>query len=114
MKRPVLDGAGNYVFHTLGGAVVEFPSDDVARFVKRRKILEEFEVRLESAAGDAIALWDVSEWARASKFASGAVRALEALVLIDPENVSRIGGWVTSSRMDAGCPATRPTPRAAW
>jgi hypothetical protein len=88
VKQPILNGPGNYVFHTLGGAVVEFPSDDVARFVKRRKILEEFEVRLESAAGDAIALWDVSEWAREQGLRPERSRALEALVLVDPANVS--------------------------
>jgi hypothetical protein len=88
LKRPPTEGLGNYVFQTLGGAVVEFPSEEVARFIKRRKICEEFEVRLESAAGDAIALWAVAEWAREQGLRPERARALEALVAIDPANVA--------------------------
>lgn len=93
---------------TMAGAVVEIPAEQVQKYTKRRRVVEQFEVRFVETSPTVEALWELAEWAREQGLRPQRSQALEALLKVDPEHVAahrglghlrQDGEWMTHEQL---------------
>ncbi len=93
---------------TMAGAVVDVPAEQVQKFTKRRRVVEQFELRFVETPPTVEALWELAEWAREQGLRPQRSQALEALLKVDPEHVAahrglghlrQDGEWMTHEQL---------------
>jgi hypothetical protein len=89
---------------TLSGATVIVPRADVADFVRRRVVIEEYETQVQSTPNTAAAQWELAEWCRLKSLRKERQTHLQRVVELNPDHVAahralghiRIdGNWTT-------------------
>ncbi len=86
--RDPADPEGIVRVRTLSGAVVDVPADQVARFTRRKRVAEEFDLQLRDTPRTVDSLWALAEWAREQGLKPQRAEALEALLEVDPGHVA--------------------------
>lgn len=103
-ETPSAKSEKDLAIRTLSGATVIVPRTDVVQFVRRRLVLEEYEIQAQAAPDTSAAQWELAEWCRLKSLRKERESHLLRVVELDPGHVAahralghiRIdGSWTT-------------------
>jgi len=72
---------------SLSGATVLVGRKEIARVIRRRPLVEEYETRRRGAADSVAGQWEVAEWCREKSLSKERLAHLQRVVELDPEHV---------------------------